>query len=240
MRRRLIHPFLRGALSLVLLSALFPACAAETAAGLLVYHVDAPDGESYISRLLATPDFLRLDQGEQDPGFILFDRRQRIIYSVNPSDRSILVIDPPDTKPQTPDDTVIEVTSVVRGKVPEVAGTQPQHWVLLANGTICREAFVAPALMSGTLAAYGEYLQVLAAQQALALPAIPDELKDACDSAVHVYAADALLQKGLPLKVWNNQGYREELMDFRPDFRVSDESFTLPEGFQRVPMMSGI
>lgn len=239
MQSRLSEFLSYGLFSLALLNA-FSAQAGGIDAALLVYHVETPDGETTINRLLTTKDFLRLDQGAQDPGFILFDLRQRTIYSVNASDRSILVIDPPHGEPLKPEDLVLEVRPVAKVDAPEVEGVKPQHWSLLANGASCREAYVAPGLMSDALAIYGEYLRVLASQQALALPAIPEEFRDACDSAVHVYAPDLLLHKGLPLKVWNDQGYREELVDFRPAFSIPEGSFTLPEGFQQMPMGSGI
>lgn len=218
----------------------FAVRAGEIDAGLLVYRVETADGETTVNRLLITKDYLRLDQGAQDPGFILFDRSLRRIYSVNPSDRSILLIDPPEGRPRKPDDLQVEVRPGTGDDAPEVEGIEPQHWVLLANGDICRQAYVAPGLMADALAVYGDYLRVLASQQALALPAIPEEFRSACDSAIHVYAPDALLQKGLPLKIWNAQGYCEALVDFRPAFKIPEQSFTLPEGFQEMRMGAGI
>lgn len=213
--------------------------AGEMEAALLVYRVETPDGENSVNRLLTTRDFLRLDQGAQDTGFILFDRKQRKIYSVTQSDRSILVIDPPAGDPKKPDDLKVEVRPAQGGGAPEVEGVKPQHWTLLANGKRCREAFVAPGLMADAVAIYGDYLRVLAAQQALALPAIPEEFRDACDSAIHVYAPDALLRKGLPLKIWHPAGYREELVDHRPVFSIPDDSFTLPQGYREMRMGGG-
>ncbi|MEJ2395936.1 MAG: UDP-2,3-diacylglucosamine hydrolase, partial [Candidatus Thiodiazotropha sp.] len=120
-----------------------------------------------------------------------------------------------------------------------VAGVKPQRWVLTAAGRTCREAFVLPGAMSEAVAAYSEYLKVLARQQAVGQAAIPAEYQDACDSAIHVYAPTSLLDKGLILNAWDDQSYREELLDFRRDFKVSESDFVLPQGYQRVPMMSG-
>jgi hypothetical protein len=239
MRSRLIEFLSYCLVSLALLNP-FSLQAGEIEAALLVYQVRTADGEASINRLLTTRDYLRLDQGAQDPGFILFDRKQRKIYSVNASDRSILVIDPPRGKVQKPDALVVAVRPGSRDKLPEVQGIEPQHWLLQTNGVTCREAYVAPGLMSDALTIYGDYLRVLASQQALALPAIPEEFRNACDSAIHVYAPDALLLKGLPLKIWSDQGYREELVDFRPLFTVPDDSFTLPQGFQEMRMGGGV
>ncbi|MEJ2592925.1 MAG: UDP-2,3-diacylglucosamine hydrolase [Candidatus Thiodiazotropha sp.] len=238
MQSRVIEVLRYGLAGLALLGSL-PLRAGEIDAALLVYRIETPDGESSVNRLLTTRDYLRLDQGAQDPGFILFDRKQRKIYSVTPSDRSILVIDPPAGDPQKPDDLAIEVRRGADGDLPLVEGVKPQHWTLLANGNSCREADVAPGVMADAVGIYADYLRVLAAQQALALPSIPEEFRDACDSAIHVYAPDALLRKGLPVKVWDGQGYREALVDFRPVFSIPDDSFTLPTGFQETRMGAG-
>jgi hypothetical protein len=120
-----------------------------------------------------------------------------------------------------------------------VGGVKPQQWVLTVAGQQCRNAFVLPGVLPKATAAYGEYLRLLSHQQAQALTAIPAEFQDACDNAVHVFAADELLQKGLPLNVWDSRGYRESLIDFRKAFTVTESDFTLPAGYARLPMQAG-
>ena len=218
-----------------------PVICAEVAAELLIYRVASPVEEVYLNRLLVTPKFLRLDRGEQDSGYILYDRRQGVVYSVDREERSILVIDPPPLKEEFEARTeAIEVISVASEKVPSVGGVSPQHWVLRAGGRQCREAYVLPGLMPNAAAAYGEYLSVLARQQALALPVIPAEFQDACDMAVNILAPDSLLRKGLPLRIWDGQSYRESLIDFREEFRVPESDFSLPADYARMPMGSGL
>ncbi|MCU7851784.1 MAG: UDP-2,3-diacylglucosamine hydrolase [Candidatus Thiodiazotropha sp. (ex Monitilora ramsayi)] len=240
MCRRVINRFLALTVFIVLSLTILPLHALEVEAGLLVYRVVAPDDEAYMNRLLVTADYVRLDQGEQDPGFILFDRREQVIYSVNATERSILVIDPAEkNKQHLPDDLTLEIRSNKNHEAPEIAGIKPQHWQLITNGAICREAFVLPSTMTEVISAYGEYLGVLAAQQAVALATLPNEFRDACDSVVHAYAPDAFIQKGLPVKIWNDQGYDEALVDFQASFKISAEHFSLPEDYQQVPMGIG-
>jgi len=230
----------RAALSWLLLAAL-PALASGSQAEQLVYRVQSPGEEPYFSRLLATPDFLRLDQGAGDSGYILFDRRQQVIYSVTHEDHSILVIDPPplpsglDAK--APAIALQEAEPV---GVPAVGGVKPRQWTLSADARTCRQAFVLPGLMSQAVSAYAEYLGVLARQQAVTLEAMPPEFQDACDSAIHVFAPGALLDKGMIVKAWDAQGYLEELVDFRQQAELPDTDFTLPESYRRTPMTPGI
>jgi hypothetical protein len=215
----------------------WPAFSTDQQVELLLYRVQSANEGAAFNRLLVSPGFLRLDRGEQDPGYILFDRREGIIYSVNRDEQSILVIDPPelpaDFGANAPAIGLQQVTPV---EAPEVAGVKPQHWRLMVAEASCREAFVLPGAMPNAVAAYGEYLRVLARQQAQALSAIPTEFQDACDNAVHVFAVDALLSKGLPLDVWSAGDYRESLVDFRESFTVSEDDFILPADYARVPM----
>jgi len=232
---------MRGGLLLLaaLWPALLPAGADEIGAELLVYRIESPGETPAWQRLLATADYLRLDRGEADPGFILFDRRERVIYSIDPGERSILEIDPPPLNREPPADLNIELRNPPLADVPAVAGVTPVHWQLLVNGKPCREAILAPGLMSKAVAAYRDYLLLLAAQQAVTLPAIPEEFRDPCDSALNVYAPDALWAKGLPLRLWDEGGYQEVLVEFASESRVPAERFALPEGYQHQPVGAG-
>lgn len=229
----------RLTLSLLALLA-WPALGAEIEASLMIYQVESEQEPTYFNRLLVTENHLRLDRGAQDSGYILFDRREEVIYSVNHGDGSILVIDPsPLSEAQAAQSPQIELSSVEPVDAPPVGGVKPEHWVLKVDGAVCRNAFVLPGLMSRAVEAYGEYLALMARQHALALPATPAEFQSACDNAVHVFASDRLLQKGLPLKLWNEGDYRESLVDFRDAFPVGESEFTLPEGYVQSVMPTG-
>jgi hypothetical protein len=212
------------------------AAAADVSTQLLVYQITEPGSEPYVSRMLSTPAFLRLDQGRQDSGFILLDRKARVIYSVNAEDRTILVIDPPQQARKTLPALRLSAARKAQPGMPQVAGKTPEHWEFFVNDRLCRSAVVVPGLLPQAHAAYAEYLDLLAYQQLLTQAAIPEELQDPCDMAIHVYAPLAVLDKGLPLKEWHASGWRQELVDFRETFAVPSESFELPPDYQRVPL----
>ena len=230
MRKGLTVPFVLG---WVLNGA---AAAAEVSAQLLVYRVSEPGSEPYISRLLSTPAYLRLDQGRHDSGFILLDRKAGIIYSVDAEDRSILVINPPRRERQPPSSLLLSAKRQAQSDMPEVAGKPPEYWQFLVNDRLCRSAVVVPGLLPLANAAYGEYLDLLAYQQLATQAAVPAELQDLCDQAISIYAPLAVLQKGLPLQEWHESGWRQELIDFRAEFSISSDSFELPADYHRVPL----
>lgn len=216
-----------------------PAGADEVEADLLLYRMERRGEPLSLERMLATTDYLRLDRGEGDSGFILFDRRERVIYSVDPAERTILEIDPPPLSRVIPADLNIELRNPPLADVPVVAGVTPVHWQLWVNGESCREAILAPGLMPRVVTAYRDYLLLLAAQHAVALSAIPEELRDPCDNALNVYAPDVLWGKGLPLRSWNGRDYREVLTEFSPKRRVPEARFTLPKGYEHQSVGAG-
>ncbi len=239
MRRELISGRLSRMAGVLLLMTSTLLSAEQIAVDLLVYQVERPGEEPYINRLLISDQFLRLDKGEADAGFILYDREKRVIYSVNPEASSILVIDPVENHDRDMAEPDIELVSEEKADVPSVGGVDPVYWRMMVNGSSCREAFVLPSILSTGLAVYADYLRLLSVQQGVALKAVPEAFQDACDDAVHVYAADAIVQKGLPLKIWDDKGYSEALLDFKQDFKLDSEQFTLPQNYQQVPMGAG-
>jgi hypothetical protein len=213
-----------------------PAFAAEVQTQLLVYRVFEPGGQSYVSRILVTPTHLRLDQGEDDAGFILFDRVGRIVYSINPDDRTILRIKPEERERGLPAALQLQIELVEEQGMPAVSGNKPEYWRLLVNGKSCRSAVVAPGLMPKATRAYSEYLDLLAYQHLDSLAGIPEEMRDPCDLAVNIYAPLAIWRKGLPLREWSEQDWGQELIDYREAFPVDETGFRLPEDYRTISL----
>ncbi|MCP3865861.1 MAG: UDP-2,3-diacylglucosamine hydrolase [Aestuariibacter sp.] len=197
-----------------------------------------PGSEPYISRILVTGDYLRMDQGQGDVGFILLNRRERIIYSVNPDDKTILQISPGLMKKSLPKEIDLQAKITEVKQMPELSGRKSEYWQFFVNDKLCRSAVVAPGLMPEAIRAYAEYLDLLAFQHLSTVQAIPAEMQDPCDLAVHVYRPLSVLDKGLPLREWVEQGQLQELIDYRQSFKVPDDSFKLPEDFVRTTLGS--
>ncbi|MCU7917288.1 MAG: UDP-2,3-diacylglucosamine hydrolase [Candidatus Thiodiazotropha sp. (ex Epidulcina cf. delphinae)] len=225
-------------MSLILLLPGFAAVAGDQQADLLVYRVEEAGSEPYLSRILVTPGFLRMDQDNENGGFILYDREAQIIYSVDPDERSILVIEPERGQRRLPEEMKLSIEKLSDIDAPAVSGSKPEHWRMTVNGTTCQQTVVAPGLMPQGVAAYRDYLDLLAYQHVTSLAAIPAEYRDGCDDAIHVFAPSALLEKGLPLRTWDANGNQQTLIDFSADRAVSSDRFKLPADYRQVPMSS--
>jgi hypothetical protein len=202
----------------------------------LQFEVTEAGQASYLSRMLVTAEKLRIDEGRDATDFILFDRAKRIIYSVNHEENTILVINPKSDDQADAHRPDIKLQAKDVGEAPLVAGRKAQHWALQVNGRPCQQAMVLPEMMSNSVAAQSEYLATLAEQHKLTLSGIPMGYRDVCADAIQVYAPSALLDKGLPLRLWDVNGNQQMLTDYAESESVSTDLFTLPEGYTKRAM----
>jgi hypothetical protein len=211
------------------------AAAAEQQAALLVYRAWEPGLAPYISRVLVTPRYVRMDEGDGGSQYTLYDRQQAVIYNVDDEERSILVIDPPETRLPLPDDLQLEQRVSLDKDAPAIAGRQPQRVILLANGDSCRELVAVPGLMEPAVAGLRDLQTTLGQVQAATLQVLPADMQTPCDLAENVYAPLRSLDFGLPIQE-AGAGRGRALVDFSAAHAVSDSLFVLPAEYTRTGM----
>lgn len=211
------------------------ASAAQQDAALLVYRVWEPGLDPYVSRVLITPQFVRMDEGEGSDAYTLYDREQDIMYNVSAQDHSALVMNPPAAEVKVPDDLKLSERVSSDDKAPKIAGLAPQHVSLLANGKVCRELVTVPGLMPDALAGLREFQALLGRIQHATLSNFPGDTQTPCDLAENVYAPLRGLSHGLPIQERSDRRSRS-LVDFVARHKVDAKLFTIPEGFHREPM----
>jgi hypothetical protein len=204
---------------------------------LLVYKVWERGIDPYINRIMVTDDFIRLDEGGDNGAFTLFDRDQEIIYNVSPEERTVLVINPTESVPDSADSLILAEQIETDAGAPPVAGQIPRRVRLLANGEVCSELVVVEGVMQGAVDALAELKLTLARAQVASLAITPLELQTPCDLASSVYAADRALRFGLPLQE-RGAGRSQSLVDFVSGFEAADGLFELPQDFRRQALFS--
>ncbi|MBT2968712.1 MAG: hypothetical protein KME56_04620 [Candidatus Thiodiazotropha sp. (ex Ctena orbiculata)] len=210
--------------------------AEQARAGFLLYGEREAGGEEVVNRLLFTSDKLRIEPLDQAGGYILYHSEAATIYSVTPDERTILVIQPEAERVKIPDDMALRLERIDDIDAPAIGGSKPQHWRLTVNEIVCRDVILAPGLMTDQLLLYRDYLMLLAKQHYLGLDAIPGEYRDPCDDVVHVFAPALFLEKGLPIRIWDQRGSQQSLLDFSVEKQVGIELFHLPKDYHFVPM----
>lgn len=217
----------------VVMAALLVACSDAGKATALYYNEQEPDGEAFRTRMIITAQWLRIDEGEGSKDFLLYDRREQTLYSVNAADSRILVL------PKRAVDVAPPVKleySMERGTValPAVGGKVVTHYRLSTNRKPCYEVFAADSLLPDAVQALREYRTALAGQQAPALAGMPKELQTPCDLANNIFAPARYLDYGLPVRLTETGVRTSELVDYNAEFKADTALFELPANYRRT------
>lgn len=206
-------------------------------ATMVMYQVMEEGFEPYSSRLIVTPRHLRMDDGDADSSFVLFDRRQNIIYSVTHTDRTVLEIHARPVDIEAPIPLSRTHTRVVTDEpLPAIAGNTPQHYRLSVNGELCYEVVAVDGLMPDVVAALKAFRSVLAGENARILTDVPADMQDPCDLALNTYAPHWSLQFGLPIQEYDTQGKGQLLLDYSSEYPAEAGLFKLPKGYQHFSL----
>lgn len=197
------------------------------------YRDQDPGDLPYLTRILVTPDFMRMDGGADEDDFILLDRKARQLFNVMRGN-SLAMRFMPAKLPPRPDRWV-----VVNSVKPGPQGTQ--RYVLQVNGQQCLAGVAAPAAQPDAVRAMAELKSVLAATQYGVWLSSPAELQHDCDLANLVWEFERILDLGLPLEEEEFTGRRREL-EFEGRVPLRPELFDLPPGIgvMDAPSQSGL
>lgn len=212
---------------------LFPAVLLAAEVDFLVYEVKEPGVDKYISRILVSKHFLRLDEGgAPGEGYTIYDRQAKKIFNVDPLEKTVLEMVPPAQQPVPPEAMKLEQKVMQDPDSPQVAGRQPLKIQLQANGETCRELVVVKDTMPVAVSAMKELYQALARMQYPAVDS-PGYTQNNCELSEYVYAPQRAFAHGLPL--WDVMGGKQRmLVDFKSGYDVQDDIFAVPDDFERV------
>jgi hypothetical protein len=187
------------------------------------YEDREPEQAPYISRILVLGNRMRMDYGQDDQGFILFDRGAKTVWHVAPGEHRLTGIAAGKVKDVWPRDWRLDQETM-----PSEQGSLTQ---VRLNGVLCAEFKSAP-LLQYAARLLADFRRHLAANQSNAWQATPDDLRQPCELALDVHSAGIEYSLGLPLAVryWDGrsrvyQGH--EKREQRP------ELFDLPVGYTR-------
>jgi len=203
--------------------------------GSILWYLEQEQGiQPYKVRYLVTEQFMRSDEGDNEGGFALFDRKTRRVYSVVPENRTVLSIDGQGRVPDIPRHLEVTIEQKADAGAPRVAGQTPVTIELAARGKPCHTAVVAPGFPGPARATFQEFASSLAVQQLRTLESTPEEYRTPCFLSRFLYAADFHLQQGIPLVEWNNRGERRELIDYTIEVELDERLFELPDGYRLI------
>ena len=199
-----------------------------------MYEEKESGTEAVNVRYLVSEKFLRIDNGALQDDFLLFDRQNKTIYSVNQVDRSILVIK--SYQWRSPEFSfAVKVNKKTLDNAPEIMGKKVMDYSVSVNDEMCHRVQLLPDAYSNEMKAFIEYQNVLSGQQAKIISHTPAEMQAPCFLVDQVYNAGNYYHLGLPVQEWHSRGYVKLLRDYK-QLKLADEWFVLPEGFDRYSL----
>jgi hypothetical protein len=196
----------------------------------VVRYIDQDPGDPpYATRILVTPDFLRMDGGEDDGDFVLLDRRKQKVMNVMHGNQLVMVFTPGKLPPKP------AAWKPRLDVQPAAPGTR--RFSLAVNGVVCSEGVSAQAAAPDAARAMAELKAVLAATQYRVWQATPPELRHDCDLANQVWESGATLKLGLPLEEREFTG-RSRQFESESSQPLRPELFRVPDGMPEIAATS--
>lgn len=190
----------------------------------LRYVDQDPGGPPYATRILVTPDFMRMDSGEDAGDFTLLDRRRREVINVM-RESGLAMVFAPGTLPPKPAGWNARLAE---GRA-ERGG---RRFTLAVKGVVCSEGIAVRHAMDAARA-LAEMKAILAATQYRVWKASPPDLQHDCDLANQVWNSGATLTLGLPLEEREFTG-RSRTFESETVQPVNPGLFRVPEGMRTI------
>lgn len=208
-------------------------------AATVVYFEEAEPGiDPYPVRMIATEHLLRIDNGNDADDFLVFNRVEQRISSLNRTDNTVFVIEPKPVELPVQERLKIEVGENDISKMPAFQGVKPTHKTISAGGKQCRDTVSVNGILPEVVAVSREYLSVLAWQQYYLLENTPEALRDPCMLTNLIHWPDEHLKDGFPIRESDYRGFVRELTGFE-SMKVRPEIFEIPEGVKEIRINTG-
>lgn len=207
---------------ILLCGLLLGAGCAQAADMTVLHYVDQdPTSPPYPTRILVTPDFMRMDSGEDAGDFALLDRKQRKLINVT-RDNKLAMVFSQGKLPPKPTRWKVKLEAL-KG----APGTQ--RFTLKVNGQVCSEGVAALRASPDAARAMAEMKAVLAATQYRVWKESPPGMQHDCDLANQVFESGKTLTLGLPLDEREFTG-RSRRFESESVQTLKPELFRVPDG----------
>ena len=229
---------------IALVFSLLPACVATgvqadmTEADLLVYRVDNHNSPApSLSRIMVTDTMMRMDEVGDDgmQGYLLYDRKERLVLSVDPETRTIMVIAPSRDATATKPAGTLDIQSRLLDDAPLFAGKKPHEYVISIEGNECINLVAVEGETPRTMNALREMAGVIAGRHKRLLASAPETTEDDCKLLLDAFYPGIEYSKGLMLTLISDNEKRQ-LVDYKPAMQVDRELLEAPLEYNRFPM----
>jgi len=207
----------------------------------LSYIEREPGTDEYEVTMLVSDRYIRVDEAGEESGFIVYDDKEKTIFSVGHHDKSILVIKEYnfsiDSSPVKP---VVEYLQLA--DAPKVSGKNMFNYRAFVNTDggeeTCLEIQLVEGLMPEVRTILQNYQKVVSGQQVKMVNNVITEMQTACFFVDQIYNSGEYYEKGLPVQEWHSNERSKILTDYKK-VSVDSGKFKLPEGYRQFSVGEG-
>jgi hypothetical protein len=214
----------RAPWGVVILACAAPVFASDMA--VVLYRDQDPGTAAYVTRIMVTPQYMRLDNGVDDQDFVLLNRKTgeltNVLHELKTNMRIRNKLLPADARPTWRADEKVEEIH---------PGTR--RITLSIHGEVCSKTVSAKKLMPDVAKALAEYNAALAWTQYRTYLNSPEDMRDDCDLVRYVWESGRSLSYGLPIEEVDYQG-RTRRLEKQFMERIRPSLFSIPSGYKVV------
>lgn len=224
---------------ILIMMAVLSACAQKKHSDTLVLFVEQEDGvEPYQTRMIISNDFVRIDDGEGDKDFVLFDRKNKVVYSVTSSEKTIMAVHEKKLKKEQKFEPPFKLTygtkeMPVLKDAPTIEGEKAKRYQLITNDTVCYNVIAIKGLMPQVVKALTEFHKHMATDSYVTFKNLPADMYDACEMTATTFKPGRQFEFGFPIHEWGKRNYSRSLIDYNVNYKADPTLFVLPEGYKR-------
>jgi len=225
-------------LVLIMLMSVVVSCAKKNQGDTLVMFMEQEKGvEPYQTRMVVNKNFVRVDDGEGSKNFVLFDRNKKVVYSINPEEKSVMAVHEKKLKKGEKFEPPFKLTHSIKEMpemkdAPTINGEHAKHYQLITNNEICHDVVSIKGLMPDVVKALVEFHTHMATDSIVTFNNIPADLHDACDMSTTAFKPARQFEFGFPIQEWGQREYMRSLVDYKFDYKTDEKLFEFPEGYK--------
>ena len=198
----------------------------------LVLHYDETEAGAGVQtmRYIINDDFLRIDGGNSDTDFILFDRNKKTVFSINHEDQTILKIShKPWKSPKY--NFPVSIKENVLIDAPKVFGKQVYSYQVKAQDTVCTKVLLVKDVHMNHLQVLYEFQNIMSGQQVTTLTNTPKQYQTPCFLVDQVFHKAEYLKIGLPIQISYSRDYSKFLQAIN-ESEIDSTLFSLPKNYE--------
>lgn len=205
----------------------------------LSYIEREPGTDEYELSMLVSDRYIRIDEVGEKSGFIIYDDKEKTIYSVGHHDKSVLVIKQHEfSEKDSP--VKVEVEYLQLADAPSVSGKDIYNYRVFINvgkgkeaeEETCTEIQLVEGLLPEVRTILRNYQKVVSGQQVKMVDNKITEFQSSCFYADQVYNSGAYYEKGLPIQEWHSNE-RSKILTTYKKTSVSADTFKVPEDYRQ-------